>query len=364
MARRSTRRGLLGTVAVSAVVLALGAAPFVSFGADHLDAPGLTPPSGRADADINDVYAFQGSNEANTVLVMTTHPAAGAIAPLEYATDVRYLLQIDRADDGLNGLKDVTYRVRFRDATAGGRQRYSVVRAVSGQDPKKVAQGWTGRVNDVRGGGHVFAGLRSDPFFFDLDAFRGAVLGQNDRAFCDGNETDFFESLNTNAIVLEVPDHKVGGQVGVWAETRSRADGRIDRLGRPAINTVFNSGDDKNAFNETGPFMDLEDFGDNVVGVLLAFSALDPGDGAYSQSEAETLASVLLPDMLTYDTSTDAAGPLNGRGLTDDVIDAELNIVTGGFPFAGRDGVGGIPSDCVGPHDDTMNTFPYLGEPH
>jgi hypothetical protein len=364
MASRSTRRGLLGTVAVSAVVLALGAAPFVSFGADHLDAPGLTPPSGRADADINDVYAFQGSNEANTVLVMTTHPAAGAIAPLEYATDVRYLLQIDRAGDGLNGLKDVTYRVKFKSATSSGRQMYSVVRAVQGNDPQRVARGWTGSVNAVRGGGHVFAGLRSDPFFFDLDAFRGAVLGQNDRTFCDDSVTDFFESLNTNAIVLEVPDQQIGGQVGVWAETRSKADGRIDRKGRPAINTVFNSGEDKNAFNETGPFMDLEDFGDNVVGVLLAFSALDPDDGAYSQSEAETLASVLLPDMLTYDTSTDAAGPLNGRALADDVIDAELNIVTGGFAFPGRDDEGGIPSDCVGPHDDYMNRFPYLGEPH
>jgi hypothetical protein len=59
-----------------------------------------------------------------------------------------------------------------------------------------------------------------------------------------------------------------------------------------------------------------------------------------------------------------AAGPLNGRGLADDVIDAELNIVTGGFAFAGRDANGAIPTDGVGPHGDYMATFPYLGVPH
>ena len=52
------RRGPLAALAVAGVILALAGAPFVGFGADHLDAPGLMPPSDRADADINDVYVF------------------------------------------------------------------------------------------------------------------------------------------------------------------------------------------------------------------------------------------------------------------------------------------------------------------
>ena len=59
-----------------------------------------------------------------------------------------------------------------------------------------------------------------------------------------------------------------------------------------------------------------------------------------------------------------AAGPLNGRALADDVIDAELNIVTGGFPFAGRNNVGAIPTDGVWAHGDYLSSFPYLGVPH
>jgi hypothetical protein len=76
------------------------------------------------------------------------------------------------------------------------------------------------------------------------------------------------------------------------------------------------------------------------------------------------LVEVILPDMVTYDTDTLAAGPLNGRALSDDVIDVELNLVTGGFNFPGRDAMGAITSDCVGPHTDYQSTFPYLGAPH
>ena len=58
--------------------------------------------------------------------------------------------------------------------------------------------------------------------------------------------------------------------------------------------------------------------------------------------------------MLTYTVGTTAAGPLNGRGLADDVIDVELNLVT----------KGAVPTDMVGPHGDYQASFPYLGNPH
>jgi hypothetical protein len=126
---------------------------------------------------------------------------------------------------------------------------------------------------------------------------------------------------------------------------------------------VFNSGEDKNAFNHSRPAKDVARFTDNVKSVLATFSALD-SEGAYSNRQLNTLARVLLPDVVTYDTSTSAQGPLNGRALADDVIDAELNIVTGGFPFPGRDGNGAIGTDCVDAHTDYLSNFPYLGEPH
>ena len=357
----------LAVMSAAALVVALGAAPMLAHSADHLDAPGLTPPSGRLDADINDVFAFEGSDASRTVLAVTTHPGAGAIAPLTYATDVNYMINVDRTGDAV---ADLAYVFRFQ-APAGGRQNYSVTR-YTGSNARTLQQGLafgsgvTGTPTTMKGSARVFAGLRSDPFFFDLAAFRGAVLGiPNGRTFCDqsgGAGLDFFEPLNTNAMVVEVPDDALGSHIGVWATTTD-GSGQVDRMGRPAINTVFNAGTDKNDFNHGSPSTDYAGFSDNVIGVLKYFSGLDT-EGSYSDAQATALAHVLLPDMLTYDTSTHAVGPLNGRTLTDDVIDIELNITTGGYPFPGRNGSGAIGSDCVGAHDDLLTSFPYLGMPH
>src|SRR5207244_8509907 len=123
-------------------------------------------------------------------------------------------------------------------------------------------------------------------------------------------------------------------------------------------------------FNATPPSqqatVDGGRFVTNVKDTLLALSALD-SEGAYSDGQAAALAGVLIPDVMTYDTATHAVGPLNGRRLTDDVIDVELNITTGGDPlglFPERDATGGVPSDCVGPHGDYQASWHNLGIPH
>jgi hypothetical protein len=352
--RRTTTLHMTAAVGISAAALAFGTAAGFGFAADHLDAPGLTSPNGRFDADINDVYAFQGSDPSRTVLAMTTHPAVGVFAGPDYATDVRYQLNVDRNGDAL---PDLAYTLTF-GAPTGGHQSY-VVRRYTGVNARTLAhgvelgRGTTGTPAALKGDGRVFAGLRSDPFFFDLGAFRKAVLGQDipDRTgFCDQagdpKGIDFFVALNTNAIVLELPDDAVGTHIGVWATTTD-GSGRIDRMGRPAINTVFNKGEDKNRFNRGNPDSDFAGFSGNVEHTLEAL-------GGYDATTATAIAHVLLPDMLTYDTSTPAAGPLNGRKPTDDVIDVELGLVTNGA----------IPSDCVPAHTDYLSAFPYLGNPH
>jgi hypothetical protein len=120
---------------------------------------------------------------------------------------------------------------------------------------------------------------------------------------------------------------------------------QIDRMGRPAINTVFNHGDDKNTFNTIQPTQDRALFLDKFVAVLQSFG--------HSATDATALANILLPDILTYDYSS-SAGFLNGRKLTDDVIDIELNLVSNGA----------VTTDKVGPHSDYLADFPYLGNPH
>ena len=391
MFRPRVRRGT--AIAASALAIVALGAPAGVYAADHLDAPGkFQSPLGRHDADINDVYVFAADGQ-HTVLAMTTHPALGVVTTqTAYATDVAYRLNVmsakapkhrdgdhdsdgrddrddrdDRSDRSDNG-RLVSFVVRFGAVRNDGTQRYTVSR-VRGDDREVIARGRTGSVNEENDGTKTFAGPRSDPFFFDLDAFNNTVQATGGRSFCGGGGVDFFKSFNTNAIVLSVPNWALGGsKVNVWASTTSRDDGtQYDRMGRPAINTVFNgfkkvfkSGvdNDKNEFNAVrNPADDATagggKFRSNVITVLQEFSSLS--GKPYSDAEAGGLADVLLPDTLPYDTSNHATnGVFNGRSPADDVIDTELNVVTRGA----------VATDCVGPHTDYLSSFPYLGTPH
>jgi hypothetical protein len=358
------------------VVLTVGAVPLMAQAADHLDAPNLgsihvgasddlavTKLSGPL--DINDLFAFQG-NATHTVLAMTVNPAVNlGIGPSTFAAGAEYRFNLDTNN---NTRADRSYTIKFGKPNSDGAQFYRV-RFEKGDRHWTVARGWTGKSNWHDGVG-AFAGVRSDPFFFDLLGFLGSVKGQGTRRLNDTKQSDFFVGLNTLAIVIQVPNRQLGGNgrnIGVWATTRDSHGRRMDQMGRPAINTVFNPAADKIDFNKTPPYLQPTAFGgkfhSNVVNALEAFSALD-SEGAYAASEAATLAGILIPDELRYTVGTAAAGPLNGRALTDDVIDVELNITTGGFPFAGRDSTGGIPTDGVGAHSDYLSGFPYLGLPH
>src|SRR3990170_5819613 len=76
------KRAILAALAATALAAAALAAvvtggPKPSAAADHVDAPGLTPPGGNLQLDITDVYAFRARN-GNTVLVMNVN---GLTAP-------------------------------------------------------------------------------------------------------------------------------------------------------------------------------------------------------------------------------------------------------------------------------------------
>ena len=378
-ASKAMRNGAIA--ALIALIAALGMAPAVLRAADHLDAPGLTSPGGDPRFDINDLYVFEGRRQSDTVLAMTVNPiATGDSSFLEYKNGA-YSFRVDNNGDAV---EDVTYSVTFSKSRRGGDQYVFVWKATgksaTSDGPKGhlIGFGKTGRTVHLRGGGKLFAGLRSDPFFFDLGGFLGSVEGANNgRMLNDGNEGDFFADLNSLAIVIEVKDEDLGSNIGVWSTTCQRQGksswSQIDRMGRPAINTVVNSSgplvnansDAKNVFNQSKPKDDVANFTSAVVSALQIYSSLDP-EGPYSVDEATALAGVLLPDVITYDTGTSAAGPLNGRALADDVIDIELRIVTGGDPLDlfPRDADGGINTDGVGPHDDYLTRFPYLGWPN
>jgi len=387
MQRPSLRTG--GLLGAAALILAIGGAPLLVSGADHLDAPALGHTSSgssvdllstHGDRDINDVYVFNNAARTRTVFAMTTNPAVNVPtvdAMANFGTNVRYVINVDRTGDAV---QDLAFVWRFGAAGPNGQPysvwRYTGANARSLAHGVQIGSGWTGGtgIGTAKGNAKVFAGVRADPFFFDLLGFLGTVLhvGTAQLGNCGSSNCDFFAPLNTNAMVLEVPNDSIGAtNIGVWGTTSYWENGawhKADQMGRPAINTVFNNkyvaganvGAQKDLFNTTPPSQQNSSslpFHGNIVGTLENINAiLGTGCADYNATTANAIANILLPDMLTYKVGSKADGTVfNGRALSDDVIDAELGVTTNGC----------VTSDNANASGHTyLSSFPYLGVPN
>ncbi len=376
---RRTASGL-GLLAAAAALATIGTGSLLVSAADHLDAP-----TAKSDAriDLTDLYAFKSSG--GTTLILNVNPLT---SPADTKTtrlrqDTLYEFKVDTNGDAW---ADIAYRVRFfnhRLAPNGAViQDYTIKRA-TGADAR--ANRWNGtvvdtgrtsayggvtRVSSISGGGKSFVGPRDDPFFFDLPGFvefkHQLVGGSTDLGVLLGGFTgkDTFKGTNVTSIALELPNSKLGGTgktIGVWAAvSRKLATGayeQVDRMGRPAINTVFNNtAAEKEAANRLRPSDDRAFDMENTVGVLKAIDHVLEVNGAASYTDAQIkgIAKVLLPDTLTVKLG-DAAGFLNGRKLSDDVINAEFSLLTNGA----------VTSDGVDRNDRAfLTTFPYAAKAH
>ena len=220
----------------------LGIALRTSLASDHQDTPEVEL---HPRLDINDVYAFPGSNANRIALVLTTSspltPAASAGAVFD--PDILYQIKVDNTGDAVEDLV-----IQFTFEGTGSSQRIAmrgpVAPAQSGVRTRLVDVDPTmrGAINTVLGsasGVQLFAGLREDPFFIDLEQFfkiipdRAPVTGPLSKigpkpqasAFRDPG-IDFLAGINALAIVVELPEAVLlptgagtDPQIGVWATT-------------------------------------------------------------------------------------------------------------------------------------------------
>ena len=354
-----TIRNLLALGAAMAV-LSAGAAPLLVGAADHLESPNA---KANHALDITDIYAFDAATSARTVLVMNVNPLAGVVSGTSFATNGSYRFNIDRTGDAV---ADDVYTVTFGARNAANKKQPLTLK----KDGATVLTGTTGNAN-VGGGAKLYAGIKDDPFFFDLASFIRWRDPDGDGAFTYTGPTtfdgvDFFKGTNISTIVLEIPDSWLGNHAAFWGTTK-KGDQLIDRMGKPALATVFMNpfgGDDqKDPYNMTAPSADVSTWGGQFTAVLDVFN---------EASTASAISGLLLPDVLQLDvrnlgkstgrsfTGDRAGNILNGRTLAEDVIDLELTVVTGGL-----DGSALIATDHVGANDATFpGTFPYLASAH
>lgn len=230
MRRRTLFRGpLLLAVALAAAGVALAR---WARAADHRDSTVLTANPAR---DIADVYSFRSpADPDNLVLVMTV---SGLIPPAEASTtflgpDVLYQWKIDNDGDAVEDLVVQAFAtgtgadqvVHFRGPVAP-EVTGTTSRVPDGDELVQVALS-TGDtpLTASAGGITVFAGVRDDPFFFDLGQFQQIVAG-NATAFNDPG-TDTFAGTNVLALVFEVPIAQLGNSptLGIWGTTSQFTD--------------------------------------------------------------------------------------------------------------------------------------------
>ena len=160
--------------------------------------------------------------------------------------------------------------------------------------------------------------------------------------------------------------------------TTPRMFNQVQRLGNPLISEVLLAKRSHPTHGSIGPQDDAAVLGPEILSFITG-----PGSVAgRSAGYANTLGSVLLPDMLVVQSDKDpsTAGWLNwvglpplangwgGRRLQDDVVDLALLAVFGD-PFGadpdGADGKEGLTTDNVAfDSPGVTNTFPYLAPPN
>lgn len=319
----------------------------------HYSGPDYGFPHGDARLDLTDLYAFPKPGGAGkSILVMNVHPSVALSPPgptteEPFAPGAIYELKIDTNDDAV---ADIAYRVRFSSSESGAQT--ATLRRVEGAEAAgtgdggqliieraPVSTGLEAQVTEV-GDHRLFAGWRSDPFFFD-------TLGAVNNLQFTGD--DFFTGKDVCSIVLEVPNAALGpGKIGLWHRTLDGVTGKwiqADRGGRPS-QAVFLTGQRKSDYLAGEPAEDAR--------FVAVFAHSLEHIGGYTPEQAARVAQTLLPDVLPYDPAHPAAYPANGRKLTDDVIDVFLSVITNGK----------VTRDNVGPHKDLLADFPYLGSPH
>lgn len=225
---------------VAATCLGLGLLPRLAKSADHLDSP-----AAKADptADINDLYSWMDGDHA--VFALTVYPAAPAGAL--FSDQVRYVIH-------------TTSSAKFGDPETNK----DIICTFAGTTAPQTTSCWLGATDAFATGNasadtgiasedgkfKVFAGLRKDPFFFNLDGFNATVATVKgassaltfDDAGCPqldhttavalqtslktdgggGGPVDFFKNLTTLAIVVSVDKSLITGGgpvVSAWAAT-------------------------------------------------------------------------------------------------------------------------------------------------
>jgi hypothetical protein len=396
----ATRSLLFGAITIATILVATGV-PQTLMASDHDD--GEVDIKGR-NLNLTDLYAFrekdqnQEAKDGDLVLMMNTNPRSVARQQYFFSTNARYEFKLTRVADKEatpTGQEDVTLRFEFGAPNDRNQQQIKFTVIKDGKETSATNLRTTPlnsekpHVNHLSAPGgskiSIFAGLREDPFFFDVEQFfrvRAGALGIGPAVgFRPNNQAiDFAKGYNVNAIAVRIPQEFLQGTTGantydIWEtiSLRDPATGKyqqVERLGRPGINEgLIVSNNLLNAFNSVPPTADLSPaagpIGAEAVRTLKALGNND--------DRTKALLGAFLPDVMRIDTTgtsgyanaLNAKGsPIRGRMLKDDVIDITLSVLSNGAIKGDNVSYDGPGGNAAQGHKALEASFPYLALPN
>jgi hypothetical protein len=230
---------------------------------NHFSADKLKVPGDDRRLDLTDVFVFQAPaspehhtllhrhHPGTTVLIMDSNPTSAPPpipAPVtgpEFYPGAVYRINIDTDGDNHADVAFTFVFSEYENGTQTGNAWHATGAQARHAEPggEVLAEGipvsFDGTAQPVQAGRiRLFAGLRSDPFFADVE---GALHG-----FAWTGHDDFAGN-NVDSIVLEVPDDMLGDGpvIGVWASISRYRNGvleQLDRGGNPTINPFISRG--------------------------------------------------------------------------------------------------------------------------
>lgn len=214
--------------AIGGISLLLLSLIFMSL--DHIDGTNVSGTS----SDIADFYAFEGENPDNTVFVATVQGILSPGGVTDNATfdeDVLIEFNIDNTGDFKEDIVIQAIKrgdtIHFFGPTAPNEAGLeSVVMTNSTHNLVQISTTSETFITNENGMS-FFAGPRRDPSYFDLNRFNNVASGEvaPEGFYPPEESTDFFEELNTLAIVIEVPNSMLGNAPTHVLESQGNING-------------------------------------------------------------------------------------------------------------------------------------------
>jgi hypothetical protein len=354
---------------------------------DHFSGPRAM--AGPA-ADITDMWAFPSPERpGHLVLVTGVLPAATPGARFSEAIICRFRLRPVAASDASFRFGPESEELVI-DCSFSGQQGWC--KTPSGETVEFVVGDERGASGD---GVHVYAGLRADPFFFDVPAWLESV--QAGQLQFKERGTNVLAGLNILGVVVEIDTRRWveagrGPLFGVVGETVAAGPLpiRIERFGRPEIKNVIlaeKGYDEVNRDMELRDLYNLEDafhmsgdyrpaYAARMNANLAVYDGLDGSvDWELGADGEHPLTKLLLDDYMVVDVSkpfaTDSYFEIEaailegrphetcgGRWLDDDVMDTMLTFMVSGVPGTR------VSDGADRPWMPASTTFPYLASPN